>query len=144
MARTRTASGGPGKAGATSARTGSGGNTVLRYQNRIFASYRGPSIDAFGDVSDVGAPLYTNLPAAIAEVDETVFDFATQRPQTIRSIRCIMPGWVDVVASDTLQDTFTGFFYIVESLEAEPGIGYYPPRKLLSLRMRSGVSISSD
>jgi hypothetical protein len=30
------------------------------------------------------------------------------------------------------------------SLEAEPGIGFYPPRKLLSLKMRSGVSIASD
>lgn len=101
-------------------------------------------MDEFGDVSDVGAPLYANLPAAIAEVTDTVFDFATQRPQTIRSIRCIMPGWVDVISSDTLQDTFTGFFYIVLSLESEPGIGYYPPRKLLELKMRSGVSVSSD
>ena len=144
MARTRTASGGPGRAGAPSVRSGSGGSTALKYQNRTISIFRGLYVDSFGDVSDVGAPLYTGMPAAIAEITDTVFDFATQRPQTIRSIRAIMPGWVDVVASDTLQDEFTGFFYLVLSLEAEPGIGYYPPRTLLELRMRSGVSIASD
>ena len=144
MARTRTSRGGPGRAGAPSVRTGSGSAVALQFQNRQISVYRGTTVTDLGDVSDVGAPLYTNLPAAIAEISETVYDFATQRPQTIRSIRCIMPGWVDVVASDTLQDQFTGFFYIVLSLEAEPGIGYYPPRKLLELRMRSGVSIQSD
>ena len=144
MARTRTARGGPGRAGAPSVRTGSGAAVALQFQNRQISVYRGTTVTDLGDRSDVGAPLYTNLPAAIAEVSETVYDFATQRPQTIRSIRCIMPGWADVIASDTLQDQFTGYFYIVLSLEAEPGIGYYPPRKLLELRMRSGVSIASD
>jgi hypothetical protein len=144
VARTRTASGGPGRAGAASVKAGSGGGTVLRYQNRQISSYRGTSVDEFGDLSDVGSPLYTNLPAAIAEVDEVVFDAATQRPQTIRSVKAIVPGWCDIQASDTLQDSFTGWFYIVTSLEAEPGIGYYPARKLLTLKERSGVSVASD
>jgi hypothetical protein len=144
MARTRTASGGPGRAGAASVKAGSGGGTVLRYQNRVLNTYRGTSVDEFGDVSDVGSPLYTNIPAAIAEVDEVVYDAATQRPQTVRAVKGIVPGWADIIASDTIQDSFTGWFYMVESLEAEPGIGYYPPRKLLTLRERSGVSIASD
>ena len=55
-----------------------------------------------------------------------------------------MPGWADVISSDTIQDEFTGWYYIILSIEAEPGIGYYPARKLLELKMRSGVSIQSD
>ena len=144
MARTRTASGGPGRAGAPSVRSGAGGGTALKFMDRQLNVYRGTSVDAFGDVSDVGEPLYTGIPAALAEVSETVYDFATQRPQTIRSVKSIVPGWADVISSDTLQDEFTGFFYIVLSIEAEPGIGHYPPRKLLELRLRSGVSIASD
>ena len=70
-------------------------------------------VDDLGDESDVGAPLYTDIPAAIAEVSETVFDAATQRLSTIRSIKAVMPGWADVIASDTIQDEFTGYFYIV-------------------------------
>ena len=101
-------------------------------------------VDDLGDESDVGAPLYTGIPAALAEVSETVFDAATQRLSTIRSIKAAVPGWADIDSADTIQDDFTGFFYIVLSLEAEPGIGYYPPRHLLSLKMRSGVTISSD
>jgi hypothetical protein len=143
MARTRTASGGPGKAGAPSVRTGSGSGTVLKYMNRRISTYRGTSVDGFGDVSDVGSPLYTGIPAAIAEISEVVFDAATQRQSTIRSVRGAVPGWADIISSDTLQDPATGCYYIVLSLEAEPGIGYYPPRKLLELKERSGVSIQS-
>ena len=112
--------------------------------NRRLNVLRGTTVSDLGDVSDVGAPLYTGIPAAIAEITETVFDFATQRPQTIRSVKGAVPGWADIQSSDTIQDSFTGWYYIVESLEAEPGIGYYPPRKLLTLRERSGVSIASD
>ena len=112
--------------------------------NRTCAVMRGTVSDDLGDLSDVGFPLYTGIPAALAEVSETVFDAATQRLSTIRSVKGIMPGWADVISSDTIQDEFTGWYYIVLSLEAEPGIGYYPPRKLLSLKERSGVNVSSD
>ena len=144
MARTRTTTGGAGRAGAPSVRQGCGGAAVLEFMNRTCAVLRGRVVDDLGGESDVGFPLYTGIPAAIAEITETVFDAATQRPQTIRSVKCIMPGWADVISSDTIQDEFTGWYYIVLSLEAEPGIGYYPPRKLLSLKERSGVTVSSD
>ena len=101
-------------------------------------------MDSLGDASDVGTPLYTGIPAALAEVNETVFDAATQRLSTIRDIKAVVPGWADIISSDTLQDPATGWYYIVLSIENEPGIGYYPPRKLLSLKERSGVSVASD
>ena len=144
MARTRTSTGGPGRAGAPSVRSGGGGTTALKFMNRRIRTYRGTVADSLGDISDVGQPYLTDIPAAIAEITDTVFDAATMRESTIRSIKSIVPGWADIDAADTLQDEFTGFFYIVLSIEAEPGIGYYPPRKLLELKMRSGVSIQSD
>ena len=144
MARTRTTAGGPGKAGASSGTAGSGGNAALKFRNRAITVCRGTAVNRFGDRSNVGTVLYTGIPAALAEVTETVFDAATQRPQEVRSITCVVPNWADVIDSDTLLDEFTGFYYLVEGIEARPGIGYYPPDKLLSLKMRSGVKIASD
>lgn len=144
MARTRTAKGGAGNAGAPSVPMGAGSGAVLKVRNRSITVMRGTAVNRFGDRSNVGTPLYTGIPAAIAEVTETVFDAATQRPQEIRSITCVVPNWADVQDSDTLQDEFTGYFYIVLGQEARPGIGVYPPDKLLSLKMRSGVTIASD
>lgn len=144
MARARTASGGAGRAGAPSVRPGGGPDAVLKFRNRVLLTFRGTQANAYGDESDVGTPYLTGVPAALAETSQTVFDAASQRQQTIRSITCIVPAWADIIDTDTLQDTFTGFYYMIESLEARPGIGYYPADKILTLRLRSGVSIGSD
>ena len=144
MARTRTAKGGPGKAGASSGTAGSGVGAVLKFRNRSLSTFRGLAPNAYGDLSDVGEPYLTNVPAALAEVSDVVFDAATQRQQIVRGVKCIIPAWADVIDTDTLQDESTGFFYFIESVEAQPGIGYYPAPKILMLRMRSGISIASD
>lgn len=144
MARTRTTKGGPGHAGAPSVTAGAGANAVLKFRNRLISTYRGLAPNAYGDLSDVGEPYLTGIQAALAEVSDVVFDAATQRQQIIRGVKCIIPAYADVIDTDTLQDEFTGFFYFIESMEAQPGIGYYPPPKILMLRMRSGVSIASD
>src|ERR1039457_5730591 len=123
MARTRTSRGGPGRAGAASVAAGVGAGAALKFMNRRLNVLRGTSVDDLGDASDVGAPLYSGIPDALAEVTETVFDAATQRPQTIRSVKSAVPGWADIISSDTLQDPDTGWYYIVLSIENEPGIG---------------------
>ena len=63
---------------------------------------RGSAVDEFGDESDVGQVKYTGIPAAIAETTDVVFDQATQRPQVIRTITCVVPNWADVIDTDTL------------------------------------------
>ena len=73
-----------------------------------------------------------------------VFDQATQRPQAVRTITCVLPNWADVIDTDTLYDPATGNFYLISSQQARPGPGYYPPDRILTLRMRSGVSLASD
>jgi hypothetical protein len=135
-------SGGSSAAHTSGGKIGSG--ALLKFRNRSLSTYRGTSFNEFGDASDVGAAYLTGIPAAIAETTDVVFDAATQRPQIIRTITCVVPNWADIDDSDTLYDPASGFFYEVERIEARPGPGYYPPDKLLGLRMRSGITIASD
>jgi hypothetical protein len=145
MARSRTAA--PGGSGSGELAAGGSGSSgvaaVLKFRNRLTTVYRGTAANPYGDLSDVGVVYLQHVPAALAETSQAVFDAATQRQQIIRAITCVMPAWADVIDTDTLQDEFTGFFYMIESMSARPGIGYYPADKLLTLRMRSGVSIGS-
>lgn len=135
MARARTARGGSGASGAAA---------VLRFRNRLLNTYRGTAANEFGDLTDVGSPYLVAVPAALAEVEQTYFDAATQRNQIIREITCRVDAWVDIITTDTIEDATTGLFYLIEGIKSEPGIGYYPAPKILTLRMRSGVSIQSD
>ena len=138
-ARARPTSGSSGSGGG-----GAGGSAVLRFMNRRLAVYRGDAVNPYGDVSNVGELFLDDVPAALAEVSQNSFDPATQRPSIIRAIKCIVPGWADIDLDDTIQDKSTGFFYLVESAEAEPGLGYRPPRRILTLRQRSGVSVAGE
>jgi hypothetical protein len=117
---------------------------VQRFWNRRVTIMRGTDANAYGDESDVGVPIYTGVPAALAETSQTAFDSASERQQIIRTVTCTVPNWADVLTTDTLRDETTGLYYMIESIEAQPGIGYYPPPKILTLRMRSGVTITSD
>lgn len=135
MARARTARGGTGASGVES---------VLKFWNRRITVMRGTEVNAYGDESDVGVPLYTGVQAALAETTQTAYDSASQRQQIIRGITCKVPNWVDVVTTDTIMDEATGAYYMIEAIQAQPGIGYYPPFKELTLRMRSGVGVQSD
>jgi hypothetical protein len=149
MARARASGSGSGVAGAS---RGSGlfqiarnpVPAVLAFRNRSITVMRGTAVNEFGDRTNVGTPLHTGIPAALAETKDVVFDAATQRQQEIRSITCVVPNWADIQDSDTLMDEATGSFYMVTGIQARPGIGYYPADKLLSLRERSGVTIASD
>jgi hypothetical protein len=142
MATVRTGSNGAFRSGGTS-----GTNAVLRFRNRLINVYRGTEIGPYGEETNVGTggpPAFANVPAAIAETSQDVFDPATQRPQTIRSIEAILPAWAPVLETDTLEDVTTGYFYLVEDIAQRASIGYYPPDQLVTLRMRSGISTSSD
>lgn len=135
MARVRTARGGSGASGA---------DAVLKFRNRLLNTYRGTAANTYGDLTDVGTLYLTGVPAALAETTQTYFDAATQRNQITREITCRVDSWVDIITTDTIEDTTTGLYYLIEGIKSEPGIGYYPPPKVLTLRMRSGVSIQSD
>ena len=117
---------------------------MLLFRHRAINTYRGIAASPYGDLSDVGEPYLKGVQAALAETADTVFDAATQRQQIIRGVTCVVGGLVDIIDTDTIEDPFTGFFYMIASLESRPGIGAYPPDKILALRMRSGVSIGSD
>jgi hypothetical protein len=137
-ARARPASGSSGSGG------GGGAASILKLMNRRLRTFRGDAVNQYGDVSNVGQLFLDDVPAALAEVSQNAFDPATQRPSIVRVIKCIVPGWADIDLDDTIQDKSTGFFYLVESAEAEPGLGYRPPRRILTLRQRSGVSVAGE
>lgn len=125
-------------------RTATGTSAVLRIMNRELTIMRGTEDNDAGDESDVGIPLYTGVQAAIAEDSHLTFDAAASTQRTVRTITCRMNGSQDVLLTDTLFDPASGLYYLIESMASEPTIGYYPPFKILTLRMRSGVSVSSD
>lgn len=135
MARARQARGGSGPSGA---------GAVLKFRTRLLNTYRGTEANPYGDLSDVGVAYLTGVPAALAETSQTYFDAATQRNQIVREILCRVDAWVDIITTDTIEDTTTGLFYMIEGMKAEVGIGFYPAPKILTLRERAGVALPSD
>lgn len=123
---------------------GIGPKSPLRVMDRRLTILRGTTVSDYGDESDVGTPVFSNVPAAIAEVSQTAFDPATQRPQIIRSLQGVMPGWAEVQLTDTLYEPATDRYFLIEDVSAEPGFGVYPPRQMLTLRVRSGVTVESE
>ena len=117
----------------------------MELANTTLTIMRGTQVNAYGSESDVGAPIYTGIPAAINESSKVVYDPATQTPRTIRTSTCVVAGWVDVLTSDTLLDESTGNYYMIQDIEQQPtGPTGIVPDKLLTLRWRSGVTVGSD
>jgi hypothetical protein len=129
---------------ARSGRMATGAPGVLLFRNRLLTICRGFEINSRGDLTNVGVPLYRDIPASVAEESHETTDRASPVRRTIRIVTCKVDAWVDVQDDDTLIDQLTGYAYMIESMAEEPGIGYYPPRKVLTLKMRSGVTVKSD
>ena len=110
---------------------------MLGLANSYVAILRGTTVDDYGDLVDADTPAYTGIPAAIVESAKTVMDPAAQVPRTVRAITCVLPGWADVLNSDRLQDP-AGRIYEIESVEAQPSLGY-PPDTILTLRRVTGT-----
>lgn len=125
-------------------RTLSGVAGVLQFRNRPMTIMRGLEQLDTGDLTDVGTVRYQHVMARLAETEDTSFDPASQTRRIIRTITCEFDAAVDVDTDDTLMDESTGSFYMIETMKLRPGIGLYPPAKILTLRMRSGVSAASD
>ena len=106
---------------------------MLDLANCTVTIQRGTTVDAYGDVDDSLTPVYTGVPAAIVESAKTVTDPSSQTPRTIRTITCVMPSWADVLNTDTLRNEQNNQGYAVESVEAQPSLGY-PPDTILILR----------
>jgi hypothetical protein len=118
---------------------------MMEFANTRLTIMRGTAANPYGDESDVGTPIYQHVPAAVNESSKVVFDPATQRPQTIRTSTAVVAGWVDVLSSDTIMDEATGNYYMINDIELQPtGPTGIAPAKLLTLRWRTGVSVTSD
>ena len=122
----------------------SGPAAVLLFLDRTITICRGFEVNDCGDRTNVGIPLHTGVQAAIAEIGHVTFDPASSTQRTIREVTCRVNGCTDVLADDNVMDEATGNWYMVESIAAEPGPGYYPAFKILTLRARSGISVATD
>ena len=105
---------------------------MLGLANTQVSILRGTVTDDYGDLVDADTPAYTGIPAALVESSKTVIDPAAQVPRTVRAITCVLPGWADVLNSDRLQSA-NGTVFEIESVEAQPSLGY-PPDAILTLR----------
>ena len=123
---------------------GLGQDSVLKLQNRLITIMRGTAVNEYGDETDVGIVHRQHVPAALAEKSSQTSDPADPVRRTVRTWECILPAWCDVTTNDTLMDETTGNFFMVEAIEPQTGPGYYPAPLILTLRMRSGISVSSD
>lgn len=112
--------------------------------NRSFTVLRGFEISPRGDKTNVGTVLYTGVQGSLAETGHETFDPASSTQRTVRTFTCKMNNSADILTTDVLVDEFSGATYMIESLELEPGPGYYPQFKILTLRARSGVSFATD
>lgn len=118
---------------------------MMELANTWLTIMRGTAVSPYGSVTDVGTPIYTGIPAAVTESSKQVWDPATQTPRTVRTLKCVVAGWVDVLDSDTLMDESTGSFYLVNDIQMQPvGPTGIAADKILTLRMRSGVGVQSD
>jgi hypothetical protein len=117
---------------------------MLELQTTTLATFRGTAVNAYGDETDVGTVYLTGVPAALVETAKTVFDAASQRQQTIRSITCRVPAWADIIDTDTLMDERTGDYFAIESIQRQPSLGLPVDSTMLTLTARSGVATGTD
>ena len=111
---------------------------MQEFANTSASILRGTTTDTYGDVTDAATLVGGDIPAAIVESSKVVTDPSSQTPRTIRAITCVMPGWADVLNTDRVQDQSTGYVYAIESVEAQPSLGY-PADTVLTLRRLTGA-----
>ena len=122
--------------------------------NCIVTVCRGTTTDAYGDTVDSFLPYETGIPAELAEQTKNVFDPATQMPRTIRTVIAIVPSWLDVLDTDSLQVTWnpaaavtslagTMPFYEIRDVSLQPSLGS-PPDIVLTLKERTAAGLVSD
>jgi hypothetical protein len=118
---------------------------MMELANTRITIMRGTEANAYGDVSDVGSPISSGIPAFVTESSKQVWDPATQQPRTVRTSKCVVASWVDILSSDTLLDEGSGNYYMIQDIQLQPtGPTGITPEKILTLRWRSGVGVTSD
>lgn len=87
---------------------------------------RQTTTDQYGDPAGSYVPIATGIPAAIQETQNTVMDFATQTPRTIRTIAGSFPANVDVRQLDRVSDDTHGVVYQVDNVTLNRAPGHQP------------------
>lgn len=128
----------------TGSGSGSGTSSVLLFRSHPFTIFRGTTVGYYGEEDDTGVVFATGIKGALAETSEVTEDRTEPTRRTVRTFTLVFDSWVDITLDDTLMSELTGYYFEISSMQERPGIGMYPPDKLLTITMRSGISVKSD
>ena len=83
------------------------------------AILRGSTEDEFGEPVDTPTPVagLDDFPAAITEVDDSVFDPADSSWRTVRKLVGRVPYWVGILEGDRLRDNRDGKVYLIDEVQ---------------------------
>jgi hypothetical protein len=87
---------------------------------------RGTSVDQFGDTVDTGTVIATGVPFLIEDVNQRVFDPATQQPRIVRAIEAVCQSNVDVKPGDQVRDDTNNVLYLVNDVTQKYGAAWTP------------------
>lgn len=87
---------------------------------------RGTTTDQFGDPADNGTVVASGVPFLIQDVNQTVFDPATQTRRVIRAIEAACQSDVDLRVGDQVRDDTNGITYIVHDVTKPFGPAWTP------------------
>jgi len=108
--------------------------SVAEIANTAVTVYRGSAENQFGEAVDANIPLFTGVPAFIAETGKSVQDPASPTPRTIRQVTCQLPAVTGVLNTDRIMDESTGDVFIVISVTKPPTIIGAPVDLVLGLK----------
>lgn len=82
--------------------------------------------DVRGDKRSSYKAVATGIPAGIQETNNTVFDYATQTPRTIRTIDGAFPPGTDIRVLDQVKDDTHNVLYVVTNVTLNRAPGHQP------------------
>ncbi|MFI8351323.1 hypothetical protein [Streptomyces sp. NPDC085596] len=79
---------------------------------------RGVTTDAYGDEQNVDMPVYTGIPASLAEQTRRVTTRDDPTPRIVRYATARVPARTDITDQDRVRDERTGAVYSVDAVSS--------------------------
>ena len=110
--------------------------SVAEIANTTVTIFRssGNTENQFGETIDDNTPLWTAVPAFLAETGQQVQDPSTPLPRTIRRIACQVPASTGILNTDRIMDEATSDVYDIMSVTRPPTLNGAPVDVVLSLK----------
>ena len=99
---------------------------------------RQAGVNQYGDPAGTYTTVASGVPAAIQETANTVMDYATQTPRSIRTIAGIFPAATDVRVLDRVSDDTHGVVYEVDNVTLNRAPGHQPDLQVTMKKVTGG------